>query len=153
LIYFDYRYVSPELLDEDICQGPADLWALGCICYKLLTGKTPFYDASEFLIFQNVKQVKFTIPEGVPEEAASLIKALLKRDPTSRLGAGPVGTLNDYNALKRHEFFSTVDFANIFGKEAPVYNIANAPRYDTLLDPDLQMGKRKEEGGSSKDSK
>ncbi len=131
------RYVSPELLEEDICSGPADLWALGCLCFKLLTGKTPFYDASEFLIFQNVKSAKFTIPEEMPEVGASLINALLKRDPSARLGAGPPGSKNDYNTLKRHEFFQNVNFESIFQTKAPKYKQFKAPRYDGLLDPDL----------------
>lgn len=38
------RYVSPELLKDDECNTPADIWALGCIIYKMFTGKTPFYD-------------------------------------------------------------------------------------------------------------
>jgi hypothetical protein len=46
----------------------------------------------------------------VPEVGASLIRALLRRDPASRLGAGVAGSDNDYNALKNHEFFSKVDF-------------------------------------------
>lgn len=66
-----------------------------------------------------MKQVKFSIPEGVPEVAASLIRSLIKRDPNSRLGAGPPGSENDYNALKRHEFFQNVDFLTIFTKLAP----------------------------------
>jgi len=36
------EYVSPELLEDDICGPEADLWALGCIVYKMFTGKTPF---------------------------------------------------------------------------------------------------------------
>jgi len=38
------EYVSPELLEDDICSSEADLWALGCIIYKIFTGKTPFTD-------------------------------------------------------------------------------------------------------------
>lgn len=36
------EYVSPELLEDDMCGPEADLWALGCIVYKMFTGKTPF---------------------------------------------------------------------------------------------------------------
>lgn len=38
------EYVSPELLKDDECESPADIWALGCIIYKMFTGKTPFHD-------------------------------------------------------------------------------------------------------------
>jgi len=42
------EYVSPELLEHSICNKEADLWALGCILYKLFTNKTPFVAANEF---------------------------------------------------------------------------------------------------------
>jgi 3-phosphoinositide dependent protein kinase-1 len=45
------EYVSPELLEDEICGPEADLWALGCIIYKLFTGKTPFSDQNEYLVF------------------------------------------------------------------------------------------------------
>ena len=45
------EYVSPELLEDDICGPEADLWALGCIVYKMFTGKTPFQDNTEYLVF------------------------------------------------------------------------------------------------------
>ncbi len=36
------EYVSPELLEDDVCGPEADLWALGCIVFKMFTGRTPF---------------------------------------------------------------------------------------------------------------
>ena len=42
------EYVSPELLDYSICNKEADLWAIGCIFYKLFTNKTPFTAANEY---------------------------------------------------------------------------------------------------------
>ena len=36
------EYVSPELLEDNWSSYQSDLWSLGCICYKMFTGKTPF---------------------------------------------------------------------------------------------------------------
>jgi 3-phosphoinositide dependent protein kinase-1 len=44
------------LLEDDECTAPADLWALGCIIYKLFTQVTPFDEKTEYLIFQKIKQ-------------------------------------------------------------------------------------------------
>lgn len=66
--------MSPELLEDDECAAPADLWALGkkqrnmliiqislgCIIYKMFVGKTPFIDQTEYLIFQKIKNGQFS---------------------------------------------------------------------------------------------
>lgn len=35
-------YVSPEMLQVNQATQASDLWALGCIIYKMLTGREPF---------------------------------------------------------------------------------------------------------------
>ena len=42
------EYVSPELLEHSICNKEADLWAIGCILYKLFANKTPFIASNEY---------------------------------------------------------------------------------------------------------
>jgi serine/threonine protein kinase len=36
------HYISPEMITEKTCSYSADLWALGVIIYKMLTGELPF---------------------------------------------------------------------------------------------------------------
>lgn len=50
----------------------------------------------------------------IPEDAKDLIRSLLKKDPSERLGVGQYGTPNDMNALKNHPFFKTIDFSKVF---------------------------------------
>lgn len=94
------EYVSPELLEDDMCGPEADLWALGCIVYKMFTGKTPFQDSTEYLIFQKIKSCQLLIPDNIRPEALSLISKLLLRDPCARLGSGC-----SFDELKKHSFF------------------------------------------------
>ena len=42
------------------------------------------------------------------------------RDPRERLGAGRIGSPNDYNALKKHAFFKNIDFDKIFLLPSPL---------------------------------
>jgi len=49
-------------LEDEICGPQADLWALGCIIYKMFTGVTPFSDTTEYLVFQKVKACKYNKP-------------------------------------------------------------------------------------------
>lgn len=44
-------YVSPELLETNICGPEGDLWALGCIIYQMFANKTPFVENNQYLIF------------------------------------------------------------------------------------------------------
>ena len=44
------------------------------------------------------------------KEASDLINKLLIIEPDKRLGAGPIGSPNDINALKAHPFFKGIDF-------------------------------------------
>ena len=54
------------------------------------------------------------------EEAKDLISKLLVRDPRQRLGAGRVGSNNDFDVLKKHKFFYGIDFDKIFLLPSPV---------------------------------
>jgi len=50
------------LNDEQL--GPeCDLWALGCIIYRFMVGKTPFKEKTEYLIFENIRKNKINFPE------------------------------------------------------------------------------------------
>ncbi|KAF3583585.1 hypothetical protein F2Q69_00032028 [Brassica cretica] len=83
-----------------------DLWALGCTLYQMLSGTSPFKDASEWLIFQRIIARDLKFPNHFSEAARDLIDRLLDTDPSRRPGAGPEG----YASLKRHPFFKGVDW-------------------------------------------
>ncbi|EGR31017.1 phosphoinositide dependent kinase-1, putative [Ichthyophthirius multifiliis] len=121
------EYVSPELLEGEFCTASADLWAFGCILYRMIVGNTPFVDPNdmnEFKIFNKVKQVQFNIPSNVPADAADLIKKLLRRNPNERLGGGEPGSKNGIKALKNHPFFNDIDWENLLKLQAPKREVA-----------------------------
>jgi serine/threonine protein kinase len=41
-------YVSPEMLNHNTASAASDLWAFGCIIYRMLFGKTPFEGSSDY---------------------------------------------------------------------------------------------------------
>ncbi|KAJ3632062.1 hypothetical protein Zmor_024833 [Zophobas morio] len=98
-------YVSPELLNYKRTSISSDLWALGCIIYQLIAGWPPFRGGTDYLTFQKVSNLDYTIPDGFPEEAADLIKQILVLDPQQRLGSNSRG---GYENLKGHIFFEEV---------------------------------------------
>ncbi|XP_035836877.1 3-phosphoinositide-dependent protein kinase 1 isoform X2 [Helianthus annuus] len=70
-------YVPPEVLNNSPATFGNDLWALGCTLFQMLSGTSPFKDASEWLIFQRIvaRDVKF--PDYFSSDARDLIDKLL----------------------------------------------------------------------------
>uniref|UniRef100_A0A0E0CAY2 non-specific serine/threonine protein kinase n=2 Tax=Oryza meridionalis TaxID=40149 RepID=A0A0E0CAY2_9ORYZ len=108
-------YVPPEVLNSAPPTFGNDLWALGCTLYQMLSGSSPFKDASEWLIFQRIIARDLKIPEYFSDDARDLIDKLLDVDPSKRPGAGPDG----YVSLKKHPFFRGTDWKNIRSIRAP----------------------------------
>ncbi|KAI9475657.1 MAG: 3-phosphoinositide-dependent protein kinase 1-like protein [Benjaminiella poitrasii] len=111
------EYVPPELLRNDPVSKEADLWAFGCVIYQMLSGKSPFKAATDYLIFQKIKNLEYTIPDShFPEVGKDLVQKLLVSDPEKRLGSMATGGIE---AIKGHPFFEGVDWQNIFSSQAP----------------------------------
>ncbi|KAK0592121.1 hypothetical protein LWI29_013661 [Acer saccharum] len=108
-------YVPPEVLNSSPATFGNDLWALGCTLYQMLSGTSPFKDASEWLIFQRIIARDIRFPDYFSAEARDLIDRLLDIDPSRRPGAG----LDGYAVLKRHPFFKAVDWKNLRGETPP----------------------------------
>ncbi|KAG6758568.1 hypothetical protein POTOM_038927 [Populus tomentosa] len=70
-------YVPPEVLNSSPATFGNDLWALGCTLYQMLSGTSPFKDASEWLIFQRIIARDIRFPDYFSGEARDLIDHLL----------------------------------------------------------------------------
>eukprot|EP00898_Chlorokybus_atmophyticus_P008724 jgi/Chlat1/8853/Chrsp91S08153 len=109
------EYVSPEVINSEPVTYSADLWALGCVIFQLLSGQPPFKAETEYLTFQRVLKRDLNYTEGFPPMAKHLVDSLLMLKPSERLGA------NSLDALKAHSFFHGVhwDADVVFGAKAP----------------------------------
>ncbi|KAJ0489321.1 putative protein kinase AGC-PDK1 family [Helianthus annuus] len=116
-------YVPPEVLNNSPATFGNDLWALGCTLFQMLSGTSPFKDASEWLIFQRIvaRDVKF--PDYFSSDARDLIDKLLDIDPAKRPGAGPDG----YESLKNHPFFQGIDWHDIRSRCPPRLVLEKGP--------------------------
>jgi len=101
------EYVPPELIQETLSCFAMDLWSLGCTIYQLMTGRVPFKGANAFLTMKKVQEGQISWPEPFPGVAKDLIMALLKVNPTERLGS------QSYDDLKAHPFFDGIDWDNL----------------------------------------
>lgn len=107
-------YVSPEVLHNQAITCAADLWALGCVIYHMITGRAPFRSESEYLTFQKILSLEYSpLPENIPSDARDLVDKLLVLDPDKRLGAA---SMDD---LKGHPFFDGIDWNSVRTRPAP----------------------------------
>lgn len=113
-------YISPEMLDENISSKCMDLWALGCMIYEMRVGRTPFHGTVDYEVFRKIQERQLVIPNELEPEVVDIIDKLLQLDPRHRLGAGEKGTDNDYEALKRHSFFSGINFDTLKETSPPI---------------------------------
>lgn len=86
-------YMAPEVLSGNRASKESDLWQLGCVLYEMYTGSPPFKAERFEDLCQKIKEAKYEYPvQIVNEEVAnasenlsSLIKGLLRVDPSKRL--------------------------------------------------------------------
>lgn len=70
-----------------------------------MTGLPPFNCKDFVTLKELVTKSKYEFPKDIDPDAKSLIEALLKKNPDSRLGASL-----KFEALKAHPFFKSIDF-------------------------------------------
>ena len=93
-------YMAPEVIKpgEKGYSFGADIWSMGVIMYKLLTGKYPFYDDNQIGIYNKILNADFIFPEKpyISDVAKDLIKQILVKNPKKRPGL---------NQILYHDFF------------------------------------------------
>ncbi|XP_066138060.1 ribosomal protein S6 kinase 2 beta isoform X1 [Euwallacea fornicatus] len=107
------EYMAPEIVNRNGHSYAADWWSFGVLMYEMLTGGLPFQGQDRKQTLTQILKAKLSMPSNLSPEAQSLLRALFKRNPANRLGAGASGV----EGLKRHEFFATIDFEALLAKK------------------------------------
>lgn len=100
------EYLAPEVLNRSGHGRAVDWWSLGALLYEMLTGLPPFYSRDRNLLFDKIRKGDLDYPPYLSPEAVDILKKLLTRDPTRRLGCGPGDALE----LKNHPYFKAIDW-------------------------------------------
>uniref|UniRef100_A0A8C2II96 Ribosomal protein S6 kinase n=1 Tax=Cyprinus carpio TaxID=7962 RepID=A0A8C2II96_CYPCA len=122
------EYMAPEVVNRRGHTHSADWWSYGVLMFEMLTGTLPFQGKDRKETMTMILKAKLGMPPFLSPEAQSLLRNLFKRNAGNRL-AGPDGV----EEIKRHSFFSTIDWNKLYRKEVtPPFKPVNQRPDDTI---------------------
>ncbi|MBA0735281.1 hypothetical protein Gogos_019143 [Gossypium gossypioides] len=107
------EYMAPEILQSEGHNKDADWWSVGILLYEMLTGQPPYTHANRQKLQQRIIQEKLKLPPFLTTEAHSLLKGLLQKEPSRRLGSGPGGGAE----IKKHKWFWSINWKKLEARE------------------------------------
>ncbi|GKU88770.1 hypothetical protein SLEP1_g2996 [Rubroshorea leprosula] len=107
------EYMAPEILLSKGHNKDADWWSVGILLYEMLTGQPPFTHANRQKLQQRIIQEKVKLPPYLSSEAHSLLKGLLQKEPSKRLGSGPSGG----DEIKYNKWFRSINWKKLEARE------------------------------------
>ncbi|XP_021292404.1 serine/threonine-protein kinase AtPK2/AtPK19-like [Herrania umbratica] len=107
------EYMAPEILQSKGHNKDADWWSIGILLYEMLTGQPPFTHANRQKLHQRIIQEKVKLPPFLSTEAHSLLKGLLQKEPSRRLGSSPSGG----DEIKKHKWFRSINWKKLEARE------------------------------------
>jgi serine/threonine protein kinase/Tol biopolymer transport system component len=81
-------YMSPEQARGAVVDKRADIWALGCVLFEMLTGRPPFQGSSITEVLAAVLEHEpewDVLPPDTPPKVHALLRRCLRKDPKRRL--------------------------------------------------------------------
>ncbi|XP_005304138.2 G protein-coupled receptor kinase 4 isoform X2 [Chrysemys picta bellii] len=106
-------YMAPEILNNERYTFSPDWWGLGCLIYEMIQGQSPFRKRKEKVklneIDRRVKEDQEVYSDRFSEEAKSICRMLLAKDPKERLGCTGDGAA----AVKQHPIFKNINFKRL----------------------------------------
>ncbi|CAF0839162.1 unnamed protein product [Adineta ricciae] len=106
------EYMAPEILTRSGHGKSVDWWSFGALMYDMLTGAPPFTADDRKRTMDKIIKAKLVLPAYLTLDAKELIRSLLRRQVSHRLGNGP----EDAEAIKAHSFFRHLNWDDVYAK-------------------------------------
>ncbi|XP_032251491.1 G protein-coupled receptor kinase 4 isoform X3 [Phoca vitulina] len=105
-------YMAPEVINNEHYTFSPDWWGLGCLIYEMIEGHSPFRKFKEKVkreeVDRRVRKDTEQYSEKFSEDAKSLCKMLLTKNPKQRLGS-KAGVAE----VKAHPVFKDINFKRL----------------------------------------
>jgi tRNA A-37 threonylcarbamoyl transferase component Bud32 len=85
------EYIAPEQIRSAEAKASADLYALGCVLFEMLTGRLPFLGKQTMLLVSHLNDpapAPSSIDASIPPEVDKLVLRLLQKKPEQRYRDG-----------------------------------------------------------------
>uniref|UniRef100_A0A2K6NFA6 G protein-coupled receptor kinase n=1 Tax=Rhinopithecus roxellana TaxID=61622 RepID=A0A2K6NFA6_RHIRO len=106
-------YTAPEVVNNEKYTFSPDWWGLGCVIYEMIQGHSPFKKFKEKVkreeIDQRIKNDTEEYSEKFSEDAKSICRMLLTKNPSKRLGCRGEGAAG----VKQHPVFKNINFRRL----------------------------------------
>ncbi|KAF6082052.1 microtubule affinity regulating kinase 2 [Phyllostomus discolor] len=80
-----YAYMAPEILERQKYDGPkADVWSLGVILYRMVTGDELFVGDTAGEVTKEIQSKQLHPPDFISQEVQDLLQKMLTIDPSQR---------------------------------------------------------------------
>uniref|UniRef100_A0A8C9VHC2 Ribosomal protein S6 kinase n=1 Tax=Scleropages formosus TaxID=113540 RepID=A0A8C9VHC2_SCLFO len=135
------EYMAPEVVNRRGHTQSADWWSYGVLMFEMLTGTLPFQGKDRKETMTMILKAKLGMPQFLSLEAQSLLRNLFKRNPANRL--------DGVEEIKRHPFYSSIDWNKLFRREIhPPFRPASGRPDDTFyFDPEFTAKTPKDSPG------
>ncbi|KRT85783.1 protein kinase [Oryctes borbonicus] len=107
------EYMAPEILTRSGHGKEVDWWSLGALMFDMLTGAPPFTADNRKKTIEKILKGKLNLPPYLTADAKDLVRKLLKRQVSARLGAAP----GDAREVKMHPFFKHINWDDVLGRK------------------------------------
>ncbi|XP_066572358.1 serine/threonine-protein kinase N2-like [Amia ocellicauda] len=106
-------FYAPEVLTKSSYTRAVDWWGLGVVIFQMLVGETPFPGENRNQVLHNIVHMNVKYPGFLSSESIFIMKKLMKKNPSKRLGASKRGA----EEVKKHPFFRSVDWQGLLEKK------------------------------------
>ena len=120
-------YLPPEIINRSGHGQVVDWYLIGELLYECLFGVPPFFNTSKKVLMASILNDEVKFPHYINRCTKDLILRLMHKDSSMRLGAREGAT-----EVKRHNFFTGIDWDDVYNKKNKLFDTRDIIPYQTL---------------------